>query len=100
MKIVFRNLVSIIRKFKLAWLMNFAGIAAALTALMFVGMQISYENSFDDNHSNAERIFRISQDVERPFNVILARGVIETIGHISPKVEAYAAEMDFFDLNY
>lgn len=100
MKIVFRNLVSIIRKFKLAWLMNFAGIAAALTALMFVGMQISYENSFDDNHSNAERIFRISQDVERPFNVILARKVIETIGHISPKIEAYASEMDFYDLNY
>ena len=100
MKIVFRNLVSIIRKFKLAWLMNFAGITAALTALMFVGMQISYENSFDKCHKNADRIFRISQDVERPFNVIVSRENIETIGNISPKVEAYSAEMDFIQEDY
>ena len=100
MKIVLRNLISTIRNFKAAWIMNFAGITAALTALMFVGMQISYEKNFDCNHSNADRIFRISQDVQSPFNVILARGVIEAAGHISPKVEAYASVMDFYDHNY
>ena len=100
MKIVLRNLISTIRNFKAAWIMNFAGITAALTALMFVGMQISYENSFDDNHSNADRIFRISQDVSLPFNVILARGVIEAAGHVSPRVEAYSSVMDFYEENY
>lgn len=58
MKIVLRNLISTIRNFKAAWIMNFAGITAALTALMFVGMQISYESSFDTYHKNSDKIGR------------------------------------------
>ena len=101
MKIIIRNLISTIKQFKAAWIMNFAGITAALTALMFVGMQIIYENSFDNNHPNADRIYRINHDeAEEPFNVILARGVIRTIGQLSPKVESYATVMDFIDYNY
>ncbi|MCR5453445.1 MAG: ABC transporter permease [Bacteroidales bacterium] len=100
MKIIIRNLISIIRRFKAAWLMNFAGITAALTALMFVGMQISYENSFDANHQNADRIYNVYQDIERPFNVIIERSNIELFGTLSPKVEAYSAVMDFDEKNY
>lgn len=101
MKIIIRNLISTISKFKAAWIMNFAGITAALTALMFVGMQIVYENSFDNNHPNADRIYRLNHDeADEPFNVILARGVIRTIGQLSPKIESYATVMDFIDDNY
>ena len=100
MKIIFRNLISTIRNFKAAWIMNFAGITAALTALMFVGMQIKYENNFDNCHKNADRIFNVYQDVERPFNVIIARNSIEVFGTLSPKVEAYSAVMDWIQDYY
>ena len=100
MKIIFRNLISTIRNFKAAWIMNFAGITAALTALMFVGMQIKYENNFDSCHKNADRIFNVYQDVERPFNVIIARNSIEVFGTLSPKVEAYSAVMDWIQDYY
>lgn len=100
MKIIFRNLISTIRNFKAAWLMNFAGITAALTALMFVGMQIKYENSFDRCHKNADRIFVIKQGDEQPWDLILLRQDIETIGNLSPKIEAYSAKCDFVDNYY
>ncbi|MBR4213901.1 MAG: ABC transporter permease [Bacteroidales bacterium] len=100
MKIVLRNLISTIRNFKAAWIMNFAGITAALTALMFVGMQIFYERSFDTYHQNSDRIFVIKQGTEQPWDLILQRKDIEVIGNISPKIEAYSAKLDFVDKYY
>lgn len=100
MKIIIRNLISTIKQFKAAWIMNFAGITAALTALMFVGMQIVYENNFDRCHPNADRIFNVYQDIERPFNIILERPNIEIFGNLSPKVEAYSAVMDWDEKFY
>ncbi|MBQ1884109.1 MAG: hypothetical protein II165_03730, partial [Bacteroidales bacterium] len=73
MKIIIRNLISTISKFKAAWIMNFAGITAALTALMFVGMQIKYENNFDTYHKNSDRIFVIKQGTVQPWDLILLR---------------------------
>lgn len=100
MKIIIRNLISTISKFKAAWIMNFAGITAALTALMFVGMQIKYENCFDTYHKNSDRIFVIKQGTEQPWDLILQRQDIEVIGNISPKIEAYSAKLDFIDKYY
>lgn len=100
MKIIIRNLISTISKFKAAWIMNFAGITAALTALMFVGMQIKYENNFDTYHKNSDRIFVIKQGTEQPWDLILQRQDIEIIGNISPKIEAYSAKLDFIDKYY
>lgn len=95
MKIIFTNLLSIIRRFKLAWLMNFVGISAALAALMFVTMQIVYENSFDRCHKNADRIFLVAEDVDiKPFNIIIDRYNLEIFGNCSPKVEAYSSVID------
>lgn len=100
MKIIIRNLISTISKFKAAWIMNFAGITAALTALMFVGMQIKYENNFDTYHKNSDRIFVIKQGTVQPWDLILQRQDIEVIGNISPKIEAYSAKLDFIDKYY
>ncbi|MCR5453982.1 MAG: ABC transporter permease, partial [Bacteroidales bacterium] len=100
MKIIIRNLISIIRRFKAAWLMNFAGISAAITALIFVTMQIAYENNFDKCQKDADRIFLVTQGVEKPFNLILDRGDIEEMANISPKIEAYSALFDLIQENY
>ena len=100
MKIVLRNLISTIRNFKAAWIMNFAGITAALTALMFVGMQISYERSFDTYHQNSDRIFIIKQGDEQPWDLMLQSQDIEVIGNLTPKIEAYSAKLDFGDKYY
>ena len=100
MKIVLRNLISTIRNFKAAWIMNFAGITAALTALMFVGMQISYESSFDTYHKNSDRIFVLKQGTEQPWDLILERQDIETIGTLTPRIEAYSSKLDFVDRYY
>ena len=100
MKIIIRNLISTISKFKAAWIMNFAGITAALTALIFVGMQIKYENCFDTYHKNSDRIFVIKQGTEQPWDLILQRQDIEVIGNLTPKIEAYSAKLDFGDKYY
>lgn len=101
MKIIFMNLLSIMRRFKLAWAMNFLGISAALAALMFVAMQIVYEDGFDRCQKNVDRIYLIAEDIsEKPFDIILDRYNIEQFGTCSPKIEAYSSVLDMIQDYY
>ncbi|MBP5365416.1 MAG: ABC transporter permease [Bacteroidales bacterium] len=100
MKIIFRNIVSIVRRFKAAWIMNILGVSSALTALMFVAMQISYEVDYDKCHTDADRIFRLTQEeLTYPFSIVQARGNINAAGNLSPKVEAHSICLEFNDNN-
>ncbi|MCQ2975435.1 MAG: ABC transporter permease [Bacteroidales bacterium] len=101
MKLIFRNLFSIIKRYKIAWIMNFLGIAIALCALMFVGMQIFYEHDFEKCNTKADRIFRLNRNATvYPFNIIIPRGMVECAGNCSPKIEAYTDILDVFDSYY
>ena len=84
MKTILRNLISVIRRFKIAAILNLIGLGVALVAFMIIMMQVEYDNNFDKFHPDAENIFRVdlvssswSQAVvSRPF----ARNFTESSG--------------------
>ncbi len=86
MKTILRNFISVIRRFKMATMLNLLGLAVAFAVFMVIMMQVKYDNSFDKFHQDAEKIFRIdwvypfaSQAVvNRPF----ARNFTESSPHI------------------
>lgn len=100
MKTLYRNLVSIIRRFKLAYAMNLLGTAAAFAAFILIMMQICYERGFDKCIDKSENIYRLTSNFEYPFNVILPRGIIEEYVKSSPYIEAGGAIADFNGQTY
>lgn len=86
MKTILRNFISVIRRFKMATMLNLLGLAVAFAVFMVIMMQVKYDNSFDKFQQDAEKIFRIdwvypfaSQAVvNRPF----ARNFTESSPHI------------------
>ena len=88
MKTIYRNLLSVIRRFKMATLLNVAGLSVAFAAFMVIMMQVDYERSFDRCHPGAERVFRVDLSGPDLFSTILPRGFIEEVLKSSPHIEA------------
>jgi putative ABC transport system permease protein len=89
MKIIIRNFLSVLRRYKLATILNVLGLSVAFAAFMVIMMQVDYDRNFDRFHKNADRIFRIeSYDSERGFLSILCRPYAEAFFRSSPYIEA------------
>ena len=59
MKTILRNFLSVLRRFKMATLLNVAGLAVAFAAFIVILIQVNYERSFDRCHSTADRVYRL-----------------------------------------
>lgn len=59
MKTILRNLLSVLRRFKMATLLNVLGLSVAFAAFMLIMMQVNYDRNFDRDIKNADRIFRV-----------------------------------------
>ena len=56
---VLRNLLSVVRRFKLAMALNLLGLSVAFAAFMVILFQLSYDHDFDKCHKDYDRIFRV-----------------------------------------
>lgn len=88
MKTIVRNLLSVLRRFKMATLLNVAGLAVAFTAFIVILIQVNYERSFDHCHPTYKRVFRLELNETGTFSVILPRGFVESVIQSSPHIEA------------
>ena len=59
MNAIVRNFVHVIRRFKLATILNILGLSVAFAAFMVIMMQLNFHFSFDRFHENSDRIFRL-----------------------------------------
>lgn len=59
MKTILRNFISVIRRFKMATILNIMGLSVAFAAFIIILIQVNYERSFDKFHTNADRIYRL-----------------------------------------
>lgn len=93
MKTIIRNFFSVIRRFKMATLLNILGLSVAFTAVIIIIMQVLWDLRFDTHDPNADNIYR----VEALFNgrqiAIVPRPLIEELKTFSPYVEASAISM-------
>ncbi len=84
---LFRNLRSIVRRYKLAVLLNIIGLAAAFAAFIIILMQIRFESGFESCHPNASRIYRVELVTDNWSTPILVRPFVYSIIHASPLIE-------------
>lgn len=59
MKTIIRNLLGVVRRFKMATLLNVLGLSVAFAAFIILMIQLQYDWGFDRYQKNAERIFRV-----------------------------------------
>lgn len=62
MKILLRNLLFVVRRFKLSTVLNVLGLSVAFTAFMVIMMQVNYDRTYNHSIPGYERIFM-------PYNV-------------------------------
>ena len=87
MKTIIRNLLSVLRRFKMATLLNVLGLSIAFAAFMVIMMQVDYDRNFDKFHKEANRIYR------------LENGLRLECSRVDPgtDTEFYYAEVEFQD---
>ena len=56
-----KGFLAILRRYRLAMLMNFAGLVLAFTAFMALMLQVENQLSFDRHYTTAGRIFRVDK---------------------------------------
>lgn len=59
MKTILRNFFSVMRRFKMAALLNVLGLSVAFTAFMVIMMQERYDAYYDRSYTHADCIYRI-----------------------------------------
>ena len=88
MKTVFRNLLSVIRRFKMAIGLNIVCISVAFAAFIIIMTQVRYEQSFDTCHPTSGRVYRVTLQKEGLFSIIFPRAFTEAVIQSSPHIEA------------
>lgn len=86
-----KGFLAILRRYRLAMLMNFAGLVLAFTAFMALMLQVENQLSFDRHYTTAGRIFRVDKvgvAKDDIFRNILPRGYADDIITSSPHITA------------
>ena len=66
MKLIIRNFLTLLKRFRLASTLNILGLAVAFAAFTVILMQVNYERGFDKFHSKADRIYRLTSQARIP----------------------------------
>jgi len=92
MNLIIRNLLHVIRRFKLATSLNILGLSVAFAAFMVIMMQLDYNFGFDRFHKNSDKIFRYEIrgifGMDNAYKPIIARPFSELIFKSSPHIVA------------
>ena len=88
MNTIVRNFMSVVRRFKLATVLNVLGLSVAFVAFMLIMMQVSYDNRFDSCQPEAERIFRFDLGNSTGQQAVIARPLARIFTESSPHIKA------------
>ena len=93
MKPIILNLISVIRRFKLATILNILGLSVAFAAFIVIMIQLNYDYGFDKCHKDYDKIFRVEISIplfsEKPVPLI-SRPIAERFFESSPYIVAGA----------
>ena len=63
MTLIFKNLLHVIRRFKLATTLNILGLSVAFASFIVIMMQLNYHFTFDRFHKDSDKIFRVEMKI-------------------------------------
>ncbi len=87
MKTIIRNFLAVVRRFKLATLLNILGLSVAFTAVIIIMMQVTYDLDFDGSQPEADNIYRIEAQFEGRKFAVIPRPFIESFKATSPHIK-------------
>jgi len=89
MKPIIRNLLSVIRRFKLATALNILGLSVAFAAFIVIMIQLDYDYSFDKFHPDSDKIFRMEMFTPQTSRIpLISRPIAESFFESSPHIVA------------
>ena len=88
MKTIIRNFINVLTRFKVATILNVAGLAVAFAAFIVILIQVNFEWMFDRCHPTSDRIYRVELTPAVGLNTILSRVLVEAVIQSSPYIEA------------
>jgi putative ABC transport system permease protein len=59
MNLILKNFLSVVRRYKLAVVLNILGLSVAFAAFMIIMIQLDYDVGFDKFHKDYDKIFRV-----------------------------------------
>ena len=86
MNAVIKNFLSVIRRYKLAVVLNILGLSVAFAAFIVIIIQLNYDYSFDKFHKNYDKIFRVELVQSNSTLGVLSRPLVERFVESSPQI--------------
>ena len=85
---IIRNLVHVLRRFKLAAVLNILGLSVAFAAFMVIMMQLKFDFSFDRFHKDYQNVFRLEPSIAGTHYARISRAMGEHFFQSSPHITA------------
>ena len=83
---IIRNLVHVLRRFKLAAFLNILGLSVAFAAFMIIMIHLNFHFGFDRFHKDYDKIFRLEISFEGQSGVLFSRPLAEAFIASSPHI--------------
>ena len=91
MKIAFKNFITTLRRYKMASVLNIAGLTLAFTAFYVMMVQVTYDLGYNRSIKDAGRILTVNANwIGGGFSLISPRGPFEAALAQCPEVEGSA----------
>lgn len=90
MNTILRNFLSVLRRFKMAMILNVLGLSIAFAAFMVIMMQLNYDQNFDRQNKYSDTVYRIEASYDNSMQAIISRPMGEAFIRSSPHVVAGA----------
>lgn len=85
-----KNFFHVLKKYKIASLLNVIGLSIAFASFMIIMTQVKYDLSFDRHYKNADRIFRVDNQAmteNGKYSANTSRLVAEKVFAAEPEIE-------------
>lgn len=107
MNTIFRNFITILKRFRLASSLNILGLSVGFAAFMVIMMQVKWEYSFDTYAQDSDRIYRVNSISNQDMGegmweaAIISRGAYQMIENALTTIDdATFVEMNFGTKTY
>lgn len=90
MKTILRNFLSVLRRFKMATVLNIFGLSVAFAAFMVIMMQLDYDQNFDRQNKYSDTVYRIEASYDNNMQAIISRPMGNAFIQSSPHIVAGA----------
>jgi putative ABC transport system permease protein len=90
MNLIIKNLLHVLRRFKLAAILNILGLSVAFAAFMIIIIQLDYHFGFDRSHENYDKIFRVDFVYDNNKQAVISRPLAESFFQSSSHIVAGA----------